>query len=400
MNFQYETLGDEYQFQTFLKDLFNAVYSTETFQEYGSKGNLQHGIDVYSPVFKTAIQAKKKGINRNKKTIVKELINDLSQTLELIKGFPFPIEILYFATTIKKDVSLQEACFSASISSGINVILFSWDDIQEKLPDCLSVRDKYFPHLKPAKKKDDLSRISKELESLISKLDGKKSAVKTIYRNIPHCEILLPSLDSNYNLQKQLLATIMKISLFETYCETKYKKFGCLIHFTMDYTQFTDDSSAPGFQIISGEVVFLANFSRLAKGLQNNSDYFWDVMEKYQSNVLFKKIRFRMELLASEGLIAYEFEVDGQTESYNIKQKKYYDLDYGNLGSLNAVMPFIAKNTQPGLCILNIDKIQKNVAFMKLYHHFLNEDSFSPSLLKINVDDFDDWDYEYTPCDD
>jgi hypothetical protein len=399
MNYQYEPLGDEYKFQTFLKDLFNAIHATNTFEEYGAKGNAQHGIDVYSPVLKTAIQAKKKDINRSPNAIVRELLFDLSETLELIKDFPHTIESLFFATTIKKNKKIQNACIEASRSHGINVILFSWDEIQNRLTDCLSVRNKYFPHLKEATSLDNsVNEKIERLESLISKLENQNASIKKQYRDIPYCEILLPAMPQDF--LRNLIAIIMKISLYETFAQTKYRKFRCLFNFSLSHTQFGDGSSGPGYEIISGEVIFLANCSRLVKELQNDQDQFWNRFEEYNADPDFNKVRFRMEILPTEGLKVYDFEIDGQTGHYNIKVKNYEGIEYDKLDSLSAILPFIAQSTKPGINIIDFDKIKTHSASMKLFNHFLIEDSFKRNLLKINVDDFDDWDYEYYPSND
>jgi hypothetical protein len=399
MNYQYEPLGDEYKFQTFLKDLFNAIHATNTFEEYGTKGNAQHGIDVYSPVLKIAIQAKKKDINRSPNSIIRELLSDLSETLEQIKDFPHPVESLFFATTIKKNKEIQNACMAASRNHGTNVIFFSWDDIQGKLTDCLPVRNKYFPHLQQAMSMESsLNEKIKKLESLISKLENQNTGIKKLYRDIPYCEILLPTMPQD--LLQNLIAIIMKISLYETFAQTKYRKFRCLFNFSMSYTQFGDGSSGPGYEIISGEVIFLANCSRLIKEIQDDQNRFWNRFEKYKVDSDFNKIRFRMEILPTEGLTAYDFEIDGQTGHYNIKVKKYEGLEYDKLDSLSAILPFIAQLTKPSINIIDFDKIETHSAFMKFFHHFLSEDSFKRNLLKVNVDDFDDWDYEYYPSND
>lgn len=394
MNYQYEPLSDEYKFQTFLKDLFNAIHATNTFEEYGTKGNSQHGIDVYSPVLKTAIQAKKKDINRSPNSIVRELLSDLSETLEQIKDFPHPVESLFFATTIKKNKEIQNACMIASLNHGINVIFFSWDDIQSKLSDCLPIRNKYFPHLQEAMSMEsNFNEKIKKLESLISKLENKNTGIKKQYRDIPYCEILLPTMPQD--LLQNLVAIIMKISLYETFTQTRYRKFRCLFNFSMSYTQFDDGSSGPGYGIISGEVIFLANCSRLIKEIQDDQDRFWTRFEKYKVDPDFNRVRFRMEIIPTEGLKAYDFEIDGQTGNYNIKITKYEGLEYDKLDSLNAILPFIAQSTKPTINIIDFDKITTNSAFMKLFHHLLSEDSFKTNLLKVNVDDFDDWDYDY-----
>jgi len=48
MGFQYEPLDDEYVFEEFIRDLFNLMHQTQSFQLYKTKGAIQHGIDVFS----------------------------------------------------------------------------------------------------------------------------------------------------------------------------------------------------------------------------------------------------------------------------------------------------------------------------------------------------------------
>jgi hypothetical protein len=67
------------------------------------------------------------------------------------------------------------------------------------------------------------------------------------------------------------------------------------------------------------------------------------------------------------------------------------------LDSLSVVLPFIAQCTKPTINIIDFDRIEKHSAFMKLFYGILTEDCFKRSSLKVNVDNFDDWDYEYYP---
>lgn len=60
MSFQYEPLNDEYVFEEFIRDLFNSMHQTQSFQLYKTKGASQHGIDVFSTEKKVVIQCKKK----------------------------------------------------------------------------------------------------------------------------------------------------------------------------------------------------------------------------------------------------------------------------------------------------------------------------------------------------
>jgi hypothetical protein len=59
MGFQYEPLDDEIVFEEFIRDLFNAMYQTQSFQLYKAKGAIQHGIDVFSTGGRKRGQARK-----------------------------------------------------------------------------------------------------------------------------------------------------------------------------------------------------------------------------------------------------------------------------------------------------------------------------------------------------
>jgi hypothetical protein len=395
MNYQYEPLGDEYQFQTFLKDLFNCMYQTNTFEEYASKGYAQFGVDIYSPELKIAVQAKKKNINRSKKELIRELTSDVKSTVNLIENFPHEIAQVFFATTTSRFIEIQDACISQSRT----LKFFSWQDMQEEIAKYPSVRNKYFPNLK--ENDPNGGRISKEikdqlevLEKLLSKQAETSPINNKVYRDIPECDILLPKME--LESQKFLIAFILKTAAYQTFASVKYKKFNCLINFSSTYTQFHDGTSAPGFAIISGEVIFLGNCVRLVKMLQHNSKKFWNLYDELQSDSDFKRINFRMELIPSEDLRAYGFEVDGQTGFYNFKPLDNGALDYEQLNSLNSVIPFIASTTKFGIRVIDMDKIEGYPAFTKFLYCCLIEDKFNPSSLKVNVNDFDDWDFSYS----
>lgn len=146
MHYQYEPLADEYLFQDFLKDLFNSIYKTNTFEVYRSKGYSQFGVDVYSPQLKIAIQAKKKNILRNEPELIQELLKNLNETIQSLKGFSHPVEQLYFATTTKKYATIQDEAIKNS-NSGLSVQFWSWEDIQKHISDYSTLRKIYYPHL-------------------------------------------------------------------------------------------------------------------------------------------------------------------------------------------------------------------------------------------------------------
>jgi hypothetical protein len=393
MRYQYEPLADEYEFQSFLKDLFNAKFDTNSFEEYGSRGHSQFGVDIYSPGLRIAIQAKKKDINRTKQSLVRELSIDLKKTINLIEKFPHEIKHLYFATTTSKN-----ACLAFCSEKECKLQFLSWNDIQEDIAKFSTIRNRYFPSLKENNVDEksinfETQEQLKLLQQFILNHIGDAKTKKKEYRNIPNCEILLPPL--GLELQKHLTAFILKTAAIQNFAETEYKNFTCLLNYSSSFTQFSDGTSGLGFSIICGEVKFLGSCTRLVKMLQNNRGKFYKLYEQSLTDPNFGQINFRIELLPAEGLTAYEFEIDGQTGFYNLRPCKLKPLNYEKLDSLNAVLPFIASTTKFGINIIELDKLNNYPAFTKFVYSMIYEDKFTPSDIKVNVNDFDDWDYAY-----
>lgn len=159
MHFQYEPISDEYLFQDFLKDLFNAIYNTKSFEVYRSKGYAQFGVDVYSPELKLAIQAKKKSILKNEPELIQELKNDLLTSIEDLKKFPHPVEQFYLATTTKKYAAIQDEAIKHSTNT-LGVQFWSWEELQKHIHLDIDVRNTYFPHLKTDSLPKELSLTS------------------------------------------------------------------------------------------------------------------------------------------------------------------------------------------------------------------------------------------------
>lgn len=215
MKYQYEPLGDEYEFQTFLKDLFNAMFDTDSFEEYGSKGMTQFGVDIYSPKLKIGIQAKKKDVNRSKAALRKELSEDFKSTIISIDKFPHEIKQFYFATTTNRIVQLQDLCLAETRSGSRKIKFFCWIDIQSLITKYPAIRNTYYPALKENRPNyDGIQNDIKEqlivLEKLIREQIASAPPQKKVFRSIPLCEILPPSMDLNG--QKFLVAFIIKVA--------------------------------------------------------------------------------------------------------------------------------------------------------------------------------------------
>jgi tetratricopeptide (TPR) repeat protein len=184
MAYQYEPLSDEYQFQDFLVDLFNEKFSTNTFENYRSRGYAQCGVDAYSPALKIAVQAKKKDHLRPADVIEKELVADLEDTVKKLKNFPHQVETIYLASTTKKYPKVQDKAIELS-NEKLSAKFYSWPDIEKDIHKFSSIRKSYFPHLStkvypkelvstPRLSMDEIIGRKKELIDLESLLTSNK----------------------------------------------------------------------------------------------------------------------------------------------------------------------------------------------------------------------------------
>lgn len=146
LNYQYEPLSNDNDFEEFLLELFNLKYN-RSFELYKSQGQTQYGVDIYSPEHKIAIQAKKKDLKRQPKSIEEELCRELDECMKKIKLFPFKITKLYFATTTRKFSKVQDKAIEISIQGDVLVQFLSWNDFEKEIPLYPKLREKYYPFL-------------------------------------------------------------------------------------------------------------------------------------------------------------------------------------------------------------------------------------------------------------
>ncbi len=143
MNFQLPTLSNEYYFEDFVCDLFNFLYKTTSFQKYRTKGSSQYGIDIFSAEKLVAIQCKKKDNTRSEKTLIKELIKDFNESLNLVKKFPHEYNTFILATTTKKYSKVQDYAMLLSQNNRLDIQFFDWNTISEKLQSNHELMIKY-----------------------------------------------------------------------------------------------------------------------------------------------------------------------------------------------------------------------------------------------------------------
>lgn len=147
MGFQYETLDNEYEFEEFIQDLFNAIHQTQSFQRYKSKGAVQHGIDVFSTEKKIVIQCKKKDITRSEKILKGELLKDFDESLDLVNELPFDFKTFVLATNTKNFGTLKDYAAGLSDKKEFEVRFMSWKEIEKQISRYPDIREKYYPHL-------------------------------------------------------------------------------------------------------------------------------------------------------------------------------------------------------------------------------------------------------------
>ncbi|MCD8739055.1 tetratricopeptide repeat protein [Mucilaginibacter roseus] len=145
MFYQYPAISDENLFQQLCKDIYNALYQTEDFQLYKTKGAAQFGIDSYSLRFRTVIQSKKKKLLRSDKAIEKELLADLKETLNLVKRLPFTFDELVFATNTKRYSVIEDYAAQQSQLLTFRIKFISWEELEVYISEYLTIRKKYYP---------------------------------------------------------------------------------------------------------------------------------------------------------------------------------------------------------------------------------------------------------------
>ncbi|WP_417915315.1 hypothetical protein [Candidatus Electronema sp. JM] len=223
--YHYEVISDEYQFEEFIQALFNAKYSTQSFQLYGSKGTSQHGIDIFSTEKRIVIQCKKKDISRSDKTLREELIKDIESCLRELKQLQFSFNIFILATTTKRYTSVQDHAANLSENSPFEVQFLSWKDIERLIHQFPEVRKQYYPHLAVAESSSGNNRsILQEIKdsSIYAPVTQVAGDFYLKTDKSPKINILPPptSIGGNPLLKKSIIDRFNKIG------EEREKRFG------------------------------------------------------------------------------------------------------------------------------------------------------------------------------
>ncbi|MGY5353578.1 hypothetical protein [Wenyingzhuangia sp. IMCC45467] len=160
--YQLPALKNESEFEEFICDLFNEIENTESyrnseFQLFGTKGQNQKGIDIFSLKTKNVIQCKLKSLRRKDDLLRKELIADIDSDLTKIENLNFEFERLIFTSTFRDDSKIQEYVSELSEKSDFDIYYWGWDTISKYAEESELILKKYFPKLfkKPKTKKNE-----------------------------------------------------------------------------------------------------------------------------------------------------------------------------------------------------------------------------------------------------
>ena len=154
--YQYPTLTNEKEFELLINDLCKKEFDLYHFQLYGRKGQKQNGIDgiaLDSENNLIVYQCKNKLLNREDKKIQEELINDLINEVKLTKedfidNRGYTLKYFIFANSFKQDTRIQNKANELTSQYGFNVIVWSWDEIENLLNKYMDISLKYYPFQK------------------------------------------------------------------------------------------------------------------------------------------------------------------------------------------------------------------------------------------------------------
>ncbi len=146
MAYQYPPIDNDVIFESFIKDLFNALYRTNSFQLYRKNGAKQYGIDIISIEKEIVIQCKQKDTSRTQKTLENELIRDFDESIEMSKKLSFSFSTFILASTTKKFSKVQEHAISLATKNNFNVLFWSWTEIQSEIHKYENIIKEYYPN--------------------------------------------------------------------------------------------------------------------------------------------------------------------------------------------------------------------------------------------------------------
>ncbi len=136
MTYQLPPLIDADTFEKLVRDILRLVYEDPGIEQFGRRGQNQHGIDGYSPtVSDITFQCKLKDLRyESEKNLREVLTTEMVEEFGKTKDLTTRPKRFIFASTFKNDTHLQQKAKSISTIETI-VEYWGWDTINEKIWD-------------------------------------------------------------------------------------------------------------------------------------------------------------------------------------------------------------------------------------------------------------------------
>jgi len=282
MNYQYEPINDEFAFEEFVKDIFNGLHGDLSFQKYGVKGQKQYGIDIFSITHKYAIQCKKKDLRKSDKEIRKELIKDINDSVEALKGLSNKIEFddFFIISTAKRDNFIQDYANKLSKDKDYNIHFWGWDDLQPHINQ--KIRKKYYSHLYSIEKDANNARI--EFPDEIKNMIGESDNYLENYEYDKAIDIILNAQNIAQKLNNYLVNADLNLKLAIAYIDSekdsikaRYLLLNCLNTYAIVEDK---ENSAYSFYLLGLTYIDEKKYSRAKANIEQSLEIYNELKDK------------------------------------------------------------------------------------------------------------------------
>lgn len=218
--YQLPPLSDENEFESLINELCKKIYN-ESFQLYGRKGSKQYGIDavtVSSNKKLIVFQAKKKEIlyktdDANRKKLLEELEEEVEQfNKEFVEAKEYEVQEFIFASTFKRDTSIQNRALELSKKYSFKITYWSWDDISDYLEKYEDILLPFYGYLRQYNSQSIKEKFQKNSSILLT---SRNLFISKNYIPIPELDKMHEFIQTD-NEQNNILVVVGKAGIGKT----------------------------------------------------------------------------------------------------------------------------------------------------------------------------------------
>jgi len=218
--YQLPPLSDENEFESLINELCKKIYD-ESFQLYGRKGSKQYGIDgiTFSSNKKLIVfHAKKKEVffktdDANRKKLLEELEEEVEQfNKEFVEAKEYEIQEFIFASTFKRDTSIQNRALELSEKYSFKITYWSWDDIGDYLEKYEDILSQFYGYLRQYNSQNIKEKFQKNSSILLA---SRNLFISKNYIPIPELDKMHEFIQTG-NEQNNILVVVGKAGIGKT----------------------------------------------------------------------------------------------------------------------------------------------------------------------------------------